>query len=270
MRSDFQIHGHRGCRGYYPENTIEGFKLALELGATAVELDVVISKENQLIVSHEPYMNHLFCQDGQGNPITKKEEKSINLYHLTVPEIQTYNCGARIDQRYPEQKKIKEFKPSLEEVIKALPHHVFLNIEVKSEQQWYGTYQPHTKEYARLVADFIEKHNLYSRCLVQSFDPQFLNDFYQLVGEKVTTGFLVECVLAPEKQLKQLAFKPTYFNPDYTLLKKAHLDFLKANEIKTLVWTVNEPKDIQLMMALGVDGIISDYPDRVVELKNKL
>ena len=78
---------------------------------------------------------------------------------------------------------------------------------------------------------------------------------------------LVECVLEPEKQLKSIDFKPNYFNPDYTLLKKAHLDFLKAKGIKTLVWTVNEPKDIELMLAIGVDGIISDYPDRVVELK---
>ena len=72
MSSTIQIHGHRGCRGYYPENTIEGFKLALELGATAVELDIVVSNEKQLIVSHEPYMNHLFCQDKEGNQVSQR------------------------------------------------------------------------------------------------------------------------------------------------------------------------------------------------------
>ncbi len=264
MHSTIQIHGHRGCRGYYPENTIEGFKLALELGATAVELDIVVSKDNELIVSHEPYMNHLFCQDIDGNQVSEEKGKEINLYNLTLSEIQQFNCGARIDNKYPEQIKVKATKPSLEEVVTALPDHTFLNIEVKSERQWYDTYQPETEEYARLVADFIAKHHLYSRCLVQSFDPQFLNDFYKQVGEKVTIGLLVECVLDPEKQLKLIDFKPTYFNPDYTLLKKEHLEFLKSKGIKTLVWTVNEPKDIALMLAIGVDGIISDYPDRVV------
>ena len=184
MSSAIQIHGHRGCRGYYPENTIEGFKLALELGATAIELDIVVSKEKQLIVSHEPYMNHLFCQDKEGNQVSKDKEKEINLYKMTLSEIQQFDCGARTDTKYPEQKKVKTHKPSLEEVVAALPNHVFLNIEVKSEPQWYGTYQPETREYAGLVANFIEQHHLYSRCLVQSFDSNFLNDFHQLVGKK--------------------------------------------------------------------------------------
>lgn len=270
MLLTIQLHGHRGARGYYPENTIEGFKLALKLGATALELDVVVSKESQLIVSHEPYMNYLFCEDENGNSLTEIQGKNINLYQLTLAEIQTYNCGARTDNKYPQQQKVNEQKPSLEEVIKALPENTFFNIEVKSEKKWYDIYQPQPQKYAQLVADFIEKHELHQRCLVQSFDPVFLNNLYPISNEKITLGYLIEDEFNPKSQLKLLDFKPDYVNPDYTLLKKEHLIFLKSKGIKTLVWTVNTPKDIYAMIMLGVDGIISDYPDLVVKELNKL
>ena len=270
MQSEIQIHGHRGCRGYYPENTLKGDKKALQLGSTAVELDVVVSKDKRLVVSHEPYMNHLFCLKPDGSKITQDTEADFNFFEMKLAHIQEFDCGYRTDEKYPQQLQIKEHKPSLEEVVSALPADTFFNIEVKSEQQWYEIYQPDVKTYAKLVANFIEEHLLYNRCLVQSFDPRFLNAFKELVNDKVVIGYLVEYNLNPVEQLNNLHFKPEYFNPDFTLLTDEHLAYLKSKQIKTLVWTVNELTDIQKMISLGVDGIISDYPDRVVEvLKNK-
>ena len=265
-----EIHGHRGCRGYYPENTIEGFLYAIELGATAIELDVVVSKDKQLIVSHEPWMNYLFCETPDGKRIDEKDQMNYNLYKMTVEEIQQYSCGARIDDKYPEQLRKFSVKPTLQKVVDVLkPFPVKINIEVKSEERGYGTYQPQVEEYAQLVVDFIEKNDLYHKCMIQSFDVIFLNEFHKKTPRQLDIGLLVEDVLDVESQLKQLNFKPTHFNPDYKLLTKEVRLQVSELGLKIFVWTVNNNDAIEDVLDLNVDGIISDYPDRVKNVLNQ-
>lgn len=265
-----EIHGHRGCRGYYPENTIEGFLYAIELGATAIELDIVVSKDKQLIVSHEPWMNHLFCETPLGKRISEEEQLQYNLYEITVEEIQQYNCGARIDDKYPDQLRKFSVKPTLQKVVDVLkPFPTKINIEVKSEVGWYGTFQPQVEEYAQLVADFLERNNLYHKCMVQSFDVNFLNAFQEKLNTPLAIGFLVEDTVDVVCQLKQLNFTPTHFNPDYKLLTHEIREQVKKIGIKTFVWTVNDAEAIEEVLAMEVDGIISDYPDRVKIVLNQ-
>ncbi|HSZ26331.1 MAG TPA: glycerophosphodiester phosphodiesterase family protein, partial [Cytophagaceae bacterium] len=97
--------GHRGCRGIYPENTLEGFRRAIDLGINSLELDVVVSKDRQLVVSHEPYMNPEICLKPDGSEITPSEEKQYNLYTMTYEEIKKFDCGLKIHPRFPNQKK---------------------------------------------------------------------------------------------------------------------------------------------------------------------
>ena len=91
LAQKFDIEGHRGCRGLMPENTIPAFKKALDLGVTTLELDVCISKDGQVVVSHEPYMNSLFCSKPDGSAVTKADEKSLNLYKMPYSEIKKYD-----------------------------------------------------------------------------------------------------------------------------------------------------------------------------------
>lgn len=265
-----EIHGHRGCRGYYPENTIEGFLYAVELGCTAIELDVVVSKDKQLVVSHEPWMNHLFCLTPTGDRIKASDEKSHNVYKMTLDEVQQYDCGRRIDDKYLDQLNKKSKKPSLQRVVDVLKgFDVKINIEVKSEKELYGEFQPHPQEYAELVHQFILDNDLNHKCMVQSFDVNFLNSFHALLNKELDLGFLVENEIDVEKQLSQLNFMPKYFNPDYTLMDQAIVSALHAKNMKVLVWTVNDSDAILNMKNIGVDGIISDYPNNVRELLNK-
>lgn len=265
-----EIHGHRGCRGYYPENTIEGFLYAVELGCTAIELDVVVSKDNQLVVSHEPWMNHLFCVTPKGDRITEEEEKCHNIFDMTFEEIQQYDCGRRIDDKYPDQLNKKSRKPSLQRVVDVLKgYDVKINIEVKSDKEWYGEFQPHPKEFSALVHQFILDNNLSQKCIVQSFDVEFLNEFKTRSFESIELGLLVENEIDVNAQLVQLDFIPEYFNPEYVLLTEEVLSELHSRSIKVLVWTVNNKESILRMKKLGVDGIISDYPNIVIELLNK-
>ena len=98
------IQGHRGCRGLYPENSIPAFKKALDLGVTTLELDVVISKDKKVVVSHEPFMNHHIVLDPRGNEIAANDERSYNLFEMTYDSIKQYDCGTKGHQDFPFQR----------------------------------------------------------------------------------------------------------------------------------------------------------------------
>src|SRR5436305_9759012 len=106
MPSEFDIEGHRGCRGLLPENTIPAFLKALELGVSTLEMDVVITKDKQVLVSHDPFMSHEICRSPEGKYITAEEERSHNLYRINLAQISQYDCGMQPHPRFPEQKKI--------------------------------------------------------------------------------------------------------------------------------------------------------------------
>ncbi|MEP6647758.1 MAG: glycerophosphodiester phosphodiesterase family protein, partial [Saprospiraceae bacterium] len=112
--------GHRGCRGLMPENTMPGFMKAVELGVTTLELDVVISKDGQVVVSHEPWMSSIICSHPDGTPVTKSEEKTLNLYNMDYSEIQTYDCGKRGNPDFPSQMQVGTVKPTLKMVIRSV------------------------------------------------------------------------------------------------------------------------------------------------------
>ena len=101
--SSLDIQGHRGCRGLLPENTIPAFLKAIELGATTLELDVVISKDKQVVVSHDPYLSHMICLNAKGEAISEEEEKEYNLYKMSYAEIAQCDCGSQPHPGFPEQ-----------------------------------------------------------------------------------------------------------------------------------------------------------------------
>lgn len=266
------IHGHRGCRGLLPENSIPGFLKAVEIGCDMLELDVVLSADDEVVVSHEPWMSSTICisQDEQRIPLDR--ERALNMYRMTLAEIQAYDCGSLPHPRFPDQEARAVFKPTLRQVVEAADEHALLNgmvspsynIEIKSAPAHYGTYQPDPATFARRVIREIDDLGITSRCIVQSFDPAIL----EVVNEErpdITLAFLVENADGLKKNLKRLSFQPAIYSPYFELVDKKMLEALRERNIELVVWTVNEPKDIKRMIQLGVDGIISDYPDRVVK-----
>ena len=155
--ANFDWQGHRGARGLYPENTINGMKEASKFPITTFEMDVVISKDKEVIVSHEPWINSEICLDSKGKPVKDHE---VNLYHLTYEQIKNYNCGSKLYPKFPQQKKVSEFRPRLSDLILALePSKYRYNIEIKStlEDEKAG-FQPEYKEFSDLVVAQIAKH----------------------------------------------------------------------------------------------------------------
>jgi len=266
-----EVHGHRGCRGLLPENSIEGFKKAAELGCDHLELDVVLSADGQVIVSHEPWMNPTICLGPDGDALTEGLGRRLNIHHMTVEEIQRCDCGSVKQERFPEQDILRTVKPTLREVVEAVDEHALLsgvpnpsyNIEIKSDPAWYGTYQPMPTDYVRQVLATIDSLGISERCLIQSFDPAILEAAH-VERNDLPLALLVENNDGLQANLDRLSFKPTTYSPNFKLVDRMLLEDLRRADMELVVWTVNEPGDIQRMIELGVDGIISDYPDRVI------
>ncbi|WP_304037525.1 glycerophosphodiester phosphodiesterase family protein, partial [Mesonia mobilis] len=104
-----EIHGHRGDRGHFPENSIPAFLSALQKGVDVIEMDVVISKDKKVVVSHEPFMASLYMLQPNGKSILKNEEKNFNLYQMDYEVIKQFDGGSKINPKFLQQQKIKTY-----------------------------------------------------------------------------------------------------------------------------------------------------------------
>ena len=273
---DFDLQGHRGYRGLYPENSIQGFIKSLEIGVNTLELDVVISADNKVVVSHEPWMSYHICIDSIGNKISD-DKKKYNLYSMDYNDIRKFDCGIIGNNQFPEQNKISTFKPTLNNTIKIIEGYATdnliklpnYNIEIKSKPSTDSLFHPGVKEFSDLVVSVIDSLRIIDRVTIQSFDfrvLKYINKNYSEIGLSV----LVSENYDPQKNLDDLGFLPDIYSPNYKFLNRKDLEFLKEKKIKIIPWTVNSYSDIAKILNLDVDGIISDYPERVLEVKKKL
>lgn len=270
---NFSIEGHRGARGYVPENTIPSFIKALEQGADTVELDVVISKDNKVVVSHDTYFSALLSSDENGQPITADKQKDYNLYKMNYSEIKLYDVGVRGNRDFPEQMKMKAYKPLLSEVFKAVSQYAKkhklksfrINIEIKSGPDGDNIAHPAPPVFAKRVYDEILKYQMEKNVIVQSFDVRPLQKLNKM-SVKLPLALLVGNKDGIEKNLERLGFTPDTYSPHYGLIDEQTVNYSHSKGIKIVPWTVNEIKDLERMKTFKLDGIISDYPDRVVKV----
>ena len=269
-----EIHGHRGDRGHFPENSIPAFLSALQKGVDVIEMDVVISKDKKVVVSHEAFMASAYVLQPNGANISKEEERNFNLYEMNYAEIKTFDAGSKINQKFLQQQKIKTYKPLLSEVISVVENFtkkhqlpsVKYNIELKSVVEDYGIFQPEPEEFVHLVAQVLKDHQIENRMILQSFDIQILEEIY-LKHPSFTLAYLVEDGEATAN-LKKLSFTPSIYSPHFTLVSSQKVKKLQQQKIKVIPWTVNTTKDLQQMMEFGVDGIISDYPELAINIRD--
>ncbi len=267
---DFQ--GHRGCRGLLPENTIPAFIKALDYVST-LECDVVVSKDKQVIVSHDPWMEAALCSHSDGRPVSEEEEKSIRIIELDYEEIKTYDCGLRGNKRFPNQAPMAVYKPSMKEMVTSVDQYCrenklplpWYDIEIKSLPSWYGKYTPHPAEYVDIILAEIEELGIAHRLNLQSFDINILEEIHQK-NDKIVLAYLIENLSTFEKNMTKISFVPDIYSPYFRFVSKKLVDKAHAKGMKLIPWTVNEVKDMRKMIHVGVDGIITDYPDRIGKL----
>lgn len=267
------IEGHRGARGHLPENTIASFIKAIELGADTVELDVVISKDKRVVVSHEPFFSYFISTGPNGDKITREDEKLHNIYSMSYTEVKKYDVGIRGNPQFPYQQPQKAYKPLLSEVFVALDRYtrskrlppVKYNIEIKSSETSDGAYHPAPAEFASLVMAEVVKYRMADRVKVQSFDIRPLQQVRKR-WPKIKIALLVGNMDGIEKSILRLGFTPDAYSPHFSLVDAATIEYCIANKIKLIPWTVNDIADLEKMKQLKIDGIITDFPDRAVKV----
>ncbi|MCZ2479818.1 glycerophosphodiester phosphodiesterase [Aquirufa nivalisilvae] len=269
------IQGHRGFRGLYPENTLPAFEHALEAGVQVLEMDVCISADGKVVVSHEPYMNSLYSSKPDGKPVEKEEEKIFNLYQMTYREIKKFDTGKRGNASFPEQIKMEAHKPLLSEVLslgeafrKKHQRIIYYNIEIKSVEAEYGISQPKTvEEFSEMVWKVIKKHVKPEFIILQSFDFQVLKYWNKAMNDgKIAPKVMLSALVSrksPENTIKDLGFTPAIYSPNYQAVTQDFVEFSHKSGMKVVPWTANEANIISLLSDMGVDAVITDYPNRV-------
>lgn len=265
LMPEFDIQGHRGCRGLLPENTIYGFLRAIELGVTTIELDVVISADDRIVVSHEAFFNPDICIDKVGQEL----DEEINIYQLNYSEIVKYDCGSKQLKQFPMQENRPASKPLLSEVIKEAEKiskgKIQYNIELKSSPEGDNISHPIPEIFTKMVLQEINAQGINKRTTIQSFDPRILEEAKRQASE-MTIALLIEESIGMDEDLALLTFKPDIYSPYSPILDKAMINELHESGIRVIPWTINSVIEMDKLMDMGVDGIITDYPDRLVEL----
>lgn len=274
QKKKFDVQGKAGARGIMPENTINGMLKALDLGVKTLEMDAVISKDKQVVLSQEPYFNNEISLQPNGKAITLKDQKKFNIYQMDYEEIKKFDVGSKVHPRFPGQVKFKAYKPLLSETIDAVEAYVkenklskpVYNIETKTIKNGDNTFHPEPAEFIELIMNVVNAKKISKRVIIESFDMrtlQYLHEKYP----KIQTSLLIDEKEPFEEYIEKLGFKPTIYSPYSVLVGKGLVDRCHEMDIKIIPWTVNSLKDIEYFISLGVDGIITDYPNLMSQLK---
>jgi len=270
----FDLQGHRGARGIMPENTIPAMIKGIELGVTTLEMDIVISKDKQAVVSQEPYFNHEFSLSPNGKPIALKDEKKYNIYKMDYQEIKKFDVGSKVHPRFPGQQKFKAYKPLLTELIDSVESYVKIkklpkpdyNIETKMIRKGDGEFQASPEEFVETIMAIVKEKRIEKRVIIQSFDIRTLQYLHQKYP-KIRTSLGIDEKEDFENNIRDLGFKPTIYSPYAVLVGKNLVDKCHAAGVKIIPWTVNSASELQYLINLGVDGVITDYPNLMGQLK---
>ena len=281
-----RIVGHRGARGLFPENSIVGFENIFKIGVTLIELDVVFSKDKTPIITHDHTINPSTSRDVDGEFVNE----NIKVSSLTVEQIKNYEIG-RLDldsdygKRFPEQAQLDGiYMPTLQELFEKMQQPEFeqmrLMVEIKSEPNYSSQDR---ENIASLVTKQIRDANLANKVLLHSFDWLLLSECKKKDPD-ITTSFLTKKGYKDESENyhslqmymqdaaghsnavpeKINALGGSVWCPYFKDITRDKLLSARENNLIVVVWTLNERDDIEAMIDLGVDAIVTDYPLRVM------
>ena len=268
-RLEIFLQGHRGFRGRFPENSVEAARAAIHLGVDALELDVVVSADGKIIVSHEPYMCHTLCLKPDGSAISEAESKELNLFKMSAGEIAKYSYGTLPYTKFPEQAKTACHKLELtafcEQLMGAEEMYIpQLTIELKSSEKTDQVYHPAPSKYIDAFLKCVDQIDERWPIAVQSFDLRLLKELDRRGVELPLIALNDNAELDVDALCEQLNFIPDGYGPHYDLVNAELVNDCAELGIDLSVWTVNELKEAERLFGLGVRNFITDYPDLFV------
>lgn len=255
------IHGHRGSRGTHPENCLPAFQEALAAGADYIELDIQLSADEVPIVFHDPCITSKLCRDASGKIV----DGILPLRAMTAAEITAFDCGNVAQKKFPGQQlapgtHISTLEETLAWCAKSSPR-LGVNIEMKVEAT-HPELIPDTDLFTDKTMALVEKYGLLSRTQFQSFDFRPLR-----YARKRFPSLRIACLFEDEADFaaEAAAIGANAVGPDFKLLTKDRIAACHSRGLKVIPWTVNEPADWERLVAMGVDGLITDYPRKLIQ-----
>jgi glycerophosphoryl diester phosphodiesterase len=243
------VHAHRGARAMRPENTLAAFEYSIGLGVDVLELDMAVTKDNVIVVSHDPMLHPPVCQGPQAMAV---------IHELTLQQVKEWECGVG-NPKFPKQWKIPGTRvPTLEEVFTlAASSNVQFNIETKIFAD-HPELTPSPEDFSKMVLDVVRKHHMESRVILQSFDFRTLHAMHKL-DPKIRLSALYE---GQPKDFVEIAHEAgaTIISPMYPLVTKEQVKKAHEAGIQVVPWTANDPADWDKLIDAKVDAIISDDP----------
>ncbi|HWB90377.1 MAG TPA: glycerophosphodiester phosphodiesterase family protein [Puia sp.] len=261
--------GHRGTRGLMPENTIPAMEKGIAVGANTVELDVHVSRDGQVLVYHDESFNPDYTSMPDGSDIPKEQRKKYTFYQMDYPEIRKFIIGRKDYPAFPQQQRMDCYTPLLGEMIDSVDAYAkahgmaapYWLVEIKSKEKTDGFEQPAPEVFIKLLLPVLDARHLGSRLIVQSFDMRPLQVIHRQRPE-IALGFLTDDKNKTfDDNIRELGFVPAFYNPNYHLVTTTLVKQCHDKAIRILPWTVETPDVIGQMKGLGVDGIITDYPN---------
>lgn len=266
-----EVQGHRGARALRPENTLPAFELAIANGVDTLELDLAVTSDDILVVSHDPFINPEHCINAEGQPAAPE----TMIHSLPLKKVQAYDCGSRKNPRFPKQQTVPQTKiPRFADVIQLLKDTplpagktVQLNIETKiypGHPDW--TVDP--QKFVKLILEQLKPAHLIARTTVESFDDRTL-----LIVKKLEPQ-LRTALLTSDNHLDFAAAvksaKADILSPDFEWILPDDVKAIHKLGKRVIPWTVNEPAAWDRLIAMNVDGIITDDPVALIDyLKQK-
>jgi len=248
------VHGHRGARAMRPENTLPGFEYAISVGTDALEMDVAVTRDDVVVVSHDPKLNRSIC---------RSPDPPCVIRDLTLAELARWDCGAVRNPRFPKQTPIPGARvPTLDQVLDLADRGDFLfNIEIKSFPE-RPRLAPPPERFSELVSQAIRRHKLEKRVIVQSFDIRILHAMRRLAPE-IRLGALY---VGPPKSFVAIAHQAGagIVAPYHALASARQVDAAHAAGLEVVAWTAYRPRDWRRLIAAQVDAIITDNPEALL------
>lgn len=261
------VHGHRGARAAMPENTIPAFAYALAQGVDALELDLAVTKDNVLVVSHDPEMNAKLCTGPEGLPRVIRQ--------LTLAEVKQFDCGSKQNAEFPKQKTVPGTRmPTFAEVLElAKSSKVDLNVETKIFPS-KPELTPAPEEFARLVIEEVRKHKMEGRLILQSFDWRTLAAAKQIAPKVRLSALYPNGMMAADLKKDYLGAAKAggygIVSPHFRLTTKAEVEKAHGYGMQVVPWTANDAETWQKLIDAGSDAIITDDPAGLIAyLKGK-
>lgn len=253
------VHGHRGARARRPENTIPAFEYAIQQGVDALEMDMAVTRDNVIVISHDPILH---------GPVCTGPKESAVIHQLTLAEVRQWDCGAVQNPRFATQRTVPSTRmPTLDEVFLLAPRGNFdYNIETKSFVD-NPQYTPPPEEFVRLVLEKIRKYKLEKRIILQSFDFRTLVAMKKVAPE-IRLSALTE---TDQRDFPAIAAKARagIISPEFHLVTAAKVAVAHAAGLQVVPWTANTPADWERLIQAKVDAIITDDPEDLIAYLKK-